>query len=139
RAGLSRSRLRRDVRVRLGREADPKPSAMAGASDLAPKRRVHHRGTHESRQDQGTARALRGTPAPNPGTERMSRACRGMGRAMSAEHNVDGSRTHHNWDNGREPILVVESGDIIHFDLPMTGEGQVREASTVEDVEWDFD
>jgi len=58
---------------------------------------------------------------------------------MSAEHNVDASRTHHNWDNSHKPVLVVQSGDIVHFDLPMTGEGQVREDSTVEEVEWDFD
>lgn len=58
---------------------------------------------------------------------------------MSAEHNVDASQTHHDWDNSRAPVLVVQSGDVVHFDLPMTGEGQVREDSTVAEVEWDFD
>ena len=58
---------------------------------------------------------------------------------MSAEHTVDTSRPHHNWDASREPVLVVQSGDVVHFDLLITGEGQVREDSTVEEIEWDFD
>src|SRR2546425_4391739 len=64
---------------------------------------------------------------------------RGEGRAISAEHNVATSRADHNWDNSREPVAVVASGDVVHFDLLMTGEGQVQESSAVEDVVWDFD
>lgn len=58
---------------------------------------------------------------------------------MSAEHHVDGSRVHHDWDNARAPVLAIASGDVVHFELPITGEGQVAETSTVDDVRWDFD
>jgi acetamidase/formamidase len=58
---------------------------------------------------------------------------------VSAEHRVDGSRVHHDWDNSREPVVTIASGDVVHFDLPMTGEGQVSESSTAEQVAWDFD
>ena len=58
---------------------------------------------------------------------------------MSAEHAVDGSRVHHDWDNSREPVVTIASGDVVHFDLPMTGDGQVSESSTADQVTWDFD
>ena len=58
---------------------------------------------------------------------------------MSREHVVDASQIHHDWDASREPVVAIESGDVVHFDLPITGEGQVRESSTVADVVWDFD
>lgn len=58
---------------------------------------------------------------------------------MSSEHRLDAALIHHDWDNSREPALAIRSGDVVHFDLPITGEGQVTESSTVENVEWDFD
>ena len=58
---------------------------------------------------------------------------------MGGEHHLDGSRVHHNWDSGREPVLGIASGDVVHFDLPVTGEGQVTESSTAASVEWDFE
>ena len=58
---------------------------------------------------------------------------------MSREHTVDASQIHHDWDASREPAVTIESGDVVHFDLPITGEGQVTETSTVADVVWDFD
>lgn len=58
---------------------------------------------------------------------------------MSREHVLDSRQIHHNWDNSREPALVVASGDVVHFDLPITGEGQVTEDSVIDDVAWDFD
>jgi acetamidase/formamidase len=58
---------------------------------------------------------------------------------VSTEHSVDGSRVHHDWDNSREPVVTIASGDIVHFDLPMTGEGQVSETSTADETAWDFD
>jgi acetamidase/formamidase len=58
---------------------------------------------------------------------------------MSAEHTVDASRAHHDWDNSREPVVTIASGDVVHFDLAMTGDGQVNESSTADDVRWDFD
>jgi acetamidase/formamidase len=58
---------------------------------------------------------------------------------MASEHSLDPTAIHHDWDNGREPALSIRSGDVVHFDLPMTGEGQVTESSAVEDVQWDFE
>jgi acetamidase/formamidase len=58
---------------------------------------------------------------------------------MSAEHAVDASRAHHDWDNSREPVATIADGDVVHFDLVMTGERQVTEGSTADQVTWDFD
>jgi acetamidase/formamidase len=58
---------------------------------------------------------------------------------MSAEHTVDATQIHHEWDNSREPAVVVQSGDVVHFVLPMTGQGQVSETSKSGEVAWDFD
>jgi acetamidase/formamidase len=58
---------------------------------------------------------------------------------VSNEHSIDATQIHHNWDNSREPVLVVEPGDVVHFELPMTGDGQVTESSTVDEVTWNFD
>src|SRR4029453_9240905 len=63
---------------------------------------------------------------------------RGAAR-LSAEHAVDSSRAHHDWDNSREPVLTIASGDVVHFDLLMTGDGPVSESSTADEVAWDFD
>jgi acetamidase/formamidase len=56
-----------------------------------------------------------------------------------SEHQLDASHIHHDWDAGRGPVLSIASGDVVHFDLPITGDGQVTEASTIRDVEWDFE
>jgi acetamidase/formamidase len=58
---------------------------------------------------------------------------------MSREHTLDASRIHHDWDAAREPVLAIEPGDVVHFDLLMAGHGQVEETSTVDEVLWDFD
>ena len=58
---------------------------------------------------------------------------------MSTEHTVDATQIHHDWDRSREPAVVVASGDVVHFDLPMTGDGQVTETSKADEVSWDFD
>jgi acetamidase/formamidase len=58
---------------------------------------------------------------------------------MSREHTLDASQIHHDWDSGREPALAIQSGDVVHFELPITGDGQVSETSTVDEVVWDFD
>jgi acetamidase/formamidase len=57
---------------------------------------------------------------------------------MGAEHVLDGSLIHHDWDAEREPVLAIDSGDVVHFDLRMAGHGQVAETSSVDDVAWDF-
>ena len=58
---------------------------------------------------------------------------------MSREHTLGASQIHHDWDSSREPVLVIESGDVVNFDLLMAGHGQVMETSTVEEVAWDFE
>jgi acetamidase/formamidase len=63
---------------------------------------------------------------------------RAMGGRMS-EHTLDRSLIHHDWDNAREPVLTIRSGDVVHLDLLMAGHGQVAEDSKIEDVVWDFD
>lgn len=57
---------------------------------------------------------------------------------MPREHSLDQRLIHHDWDRSRDPVLVVASGDVVHFDLLITGEGQVEETSSVADVSWDF-
>src|SRR5213594_1984222 len=58
---------------------------------------------------------------------------------MAREHSLDPNAIHHDWDRDREPALTIQPGDVVHFDLPMSAEGQVAETSSIEDVQWDFD
>src|SRR5579862_6983334 len=58
---------------------------------------------------------------------------------MTREHQLDGSLFHHDWNNAHEPVLAIASGDVVNFDLQITGYRQVEEGSTIEDVVWDFD
>ena len=58
---------------------------------------------------------------------------------MSSEHELDASRIHHDWDRSREPVLAISPGDVVHFELPMAGDRQVFETSTVGEVVWDFE
>jgi acetamidase/formamidase len=55
------------------------------------------------------------------------------------EHVFDPSVYHHAWDNGLEPQLAVRSGDTVHYELLMAGEGQVAEGSSLADARFDFD
>ncbi len=57
---------------------------------------------------------------------------------MSREHTIDASLIHHDWDRDREPVLTVDSGDVLHLDLLMAGHGQVTEHAAVDEVVWDF-
>jgi acetamidase/formamidase len=57
---------------------------------------------------------------------------------VSREHHVDRSLVHHDWDNAYEPVLTVASGDVVHLDLPITGEGQIKESSGIDEVVWDW-
>jgi acetamidase/formamidase len=56
-----------------------------------------------------------------------------------SEHALDRSLFHHEWNNAHEPVLSVRSGDVVDFDLLMSGAGQVREDSRIDQVAWDFD
>jgi acetamidase/formamidase len=58
---------------------------------------------------------------------------------MGDEHRIGAPHIHHNWDRDREPAISIRPGDVVHFDLPITGEGQLEETSTIDDVAWDFD
>ena len=56
-----------------------------------------------------------------------------------AEHVIDSARVHHHWDNTLEPTLRVGSGDVVHFDLKMAGDGQVGKDWPYERVRFDWD
>jgi acetamidase/formamidase len=40
---------------------------------------------------------------------------------MSTEHSLDASRVHHDWDNSPEPVLAIQPGDVVEFELLMAG------------------
>jgi acetamidase/formamidase len=56
-----------------------------------------------------------------------------------AEHDIDPERVHHRWDNSLEPVLRVESGDTVHYDLRMAGHGQIAEGASYADTAFDWD
>ncbi|MGB6770390.1 MAG: acetamidase/formamidase family protein [Candidatus Dormiibacterota bacterium] len=58
---------------------------------------------------------------------------------MSREHVIDTTLIHHDWDESLAPILEVESGDVIHYDIKVAGDGQVKPGDQFEDVQFDFD
>ena len=58
---------------------------------------------------------------------------------MAEEHHLDPAAIHHDWRSDRTPALVVESGDTVHYDLLMAGDGQVTRTSEALDVAWDWD
>ena len=58
---------------------------------------------------------------------------------MTNEHVLDASLIHHDWNRSHEPVLTIQSGDVVHYELLMAGHGQVHEDSKIEDVVWDFD
>jgi acetamidase/formamidase len=58
---------------------------------------------------------------------------------MSREHIIDPLLIHHDWDETLPPILEVESGDVVHFDLLEAGNRQVTPGARFEDVTFDFD
>ena len=58
---------------------------------------------------------------------------------MGREHVIDPTVIHHQWDAGLAPVLEVDSGDIVHYDLMVAGEGQVWPGAAYEDTRFDFD
>ena len=58
---------------------------------------------------------------------------------MSREHVIDPTRIHHDWDEHLAPVLEIESGDVVHFDLLVAGDGQVHPGDQFEDVEFQAD
>ena len=58
---------------------------------------------------------------------------------MPTEHTIEPTRIHHEWNASLEPTLRIESGDSVHFDLLMAGDGQVDRDSDFADARFDFD
>jgi acetamidase/formamidase len=56
-----------------------------------------------------------------------------------SEHVWDPARIHHSWDLDLEPALTIESGDTVHFAIPMAGEGQIEFGATFAHCRFDFD
>jgi acetamidase/formamidase len=56
-----------------------------------------------------------------------------------SEHTWDASRIHHAWDLSLEPPLRIESGDTVHYDIPMAGDGQLARGADYADARFDFD
>jgi acetamidase/formamidase len=55
------------------------------------------------------------------------------------EHVIDPARIHHEWDADLDPVLAVSSGDVVHYDLKMAGDGQVWPGATYPECKFDFD
>jgi acetamidase/formamidase len=58
---------------------------------------------------------------------------------MAREHVINPSVIHHQWDADLEPLLVINSGDTVHYDIKVAGDGQVWPGATYEDTRFDFD
>jgi acetamidase/formamidase len=58
---------------------------------------------------------------------------------MAREHVINPSVIHHQWDAGLEPLLVINSGDTVHYDIKVAGDGQVWPGVIYEDTRFDFD
>ncbi|MCW2879309.1 MAG: hypothetical protein JWQ95_3409 [Sphaerisporangium sp.] len=55
------------------------------------------------------------------------------------EHVIEPTIIHHEWDADLEPALTINSGDVVHYDLKVAGEGQVWPGATYSDSKFDFD
>lgn len=58
---------------------------------------------------------------------------------MAREHVIDPSVIHHQWDADLAPVLAINSGDTVHYDLKVAGEGQVWPGASYPDTRFDFD
>lgn len=58
---------------------------------------------------------------------------------MPREHVLGHDVVHHIWDSSLEPILEVESGDSVAFDIMVAGKGQVWPGATYADCRFDLD
>jgi acetamidase/formamidase len=56
-----------------------------------------------------------------------------------AEHDMPTDHIHHVWDPTLEPALTIASGDTVHYDIPMAGDGQVQLGDAYPDTSFDFD
>jgi hypothetical protein len=58
---------------------------------------------------------------------------------VPTDHVIDASLIHHQWDSELEPILAVNSGDTVHYDLKVAGDGQVWPGARYSGTRFDFD
>jgi acetamidase/formamidase len=56
-----------------------------------------------------------------------------------AEHTIDPTLIHHSWDSDLEPALAIASGDSVHYELKMCGDGQLDKGTPFEDANFDWD
>lgn len=53
---------------------------------------------------------------------------------MAREHRLPAQQVHFQWDNSFEPVLEVEPGDVVHYELQEVSGGQVTPTSTAADL-----
>ncbi len=53
---------------------------------------------------------------------------------MAREHEVPAGQIHFRWDNSLEPVLEVEPGDVVHYELQEVSGGQITPTSTAADL-----
>lgn len=58
---------------------------------------------------------------------------------MARDHYCDPAAIHHVWDLDLEPVLAIDSGDTVDYDLRVAGEGQVWPGATYDQARFDFD
>ena len=58
----------------------------------------------------------------------------GIGDAMGSEHVMPAGRVHYRWDNALPPVMEVEPGDIVSYDLQEVSGGQITPTSTATDL-----
>jgi acetamidase/formamidase len=58
---------------------------------------------------------------------------------VSREHTMSSTPVHHGWDLDLEPMLTIDSGDVVNYDVTVAGEGQVWLDATFEETKFDFD
>lgn len=58
---------------------------------------------------------------------------------MPRDHVIDPSVIHHQWDADLEPVLAIDPGDTVSYDILVAGAGQVWPGAKYEDVQFDFD
>src|SRR5262249_57873464 len=53
---------------------------------------------------------------------------------MSREHVMPVDRVHYRWDNSLRPVLEIEPGDVVAYDLREVSDGQISPAATARDL-----
>jgi acetamidase/formamidase len=53
---------------------------------------------------------------------------------MGREHVMPADRVHYRWDNSIQPVLEIEPGDVVIYDLREVSDGQISPAATARDL-----